>query len=218
MDNKRYARILQNMIEEAEENLDGLAERMKGYENLEHLDERRAELKEAMELQAVLSESERGEASGEEIRYVGPGALTKEQIDIHIIRRYLDTAPRKSITDKEGRRLAISSLDRLSALLASRPQPKKSDPRGADRLAREVARLIERRVIDGRSPAADALLAYGAPKNGSAQTVPMRLFADVLAPPMVIRQVLEIVGFKLEPNMLDTLQDTVTESGKGGGQ
>jgi len=54
VDKAKYARVLQNMIEEAEENLTALAERMKGYENLEHLDERRAELKEAMDLEAEL--------------------------------------------------------------------------------------------------------------------------------------------------------------------
>lgn len=54
MDNANMARVLQNMIEEAEENLASLAERMKGYENLEHLDERRSQLREAMELEAEL--------------------------------------------------------------------------------------------------------------------------------------------------------------------
>jgi DNA repair exonuclease SbcCD ATPase subunit len=49
-----YARILQNMVEEAEENLASVAEKMRGYENLEHLDERRAELKEAQSLVATL--------------------------------------------------------------------------------------------------------------------------------------------------------------------
>jgi hypothetical protein len=62
------------------------------------------------------------EPSGEDIHYIGPGALSKEQIDIHIIRRYLDNTPRKSITDKQERDLAIASLDRL-ALIADRPVP-----------------------------------------------------------------------------------------------
>jgi hypothetical protein len=166
MKNQEIARILQNMIEEAEENLIRLAEAMTGYENLEHLDKRRAELKEAMALEAELLEAlaildaapdifarhapatletikasailgealdarpkpPSGAESGETICYIGPGALSKEQIDIHIIRRYLDNAPRKSITDKNERLLAIASLDRL-ALLASRPAESAPAPR-----------------------------------------------------------------------------------------
>jgi hypothetical protein len=54
MDKLDYARILQNMIEEAEENLASVAESMKGYEHLEHLDERRVQLREAMALVATL--------------------------------------------------------------------------------------------------------------------------------------------------------------------
>lgn len=54
LDNANYARILQNMIEEAEENLASVAEKMRGYEHLEHLAERRAELREAMALVATL--------------------------------------------------------------------------------------------------------------------------------------------------------------------
>jgi hypothetical protein len=49
-----YARILQNMIEEAEENIEGLEASFAGYEHLEHLDERRAQLREAMALVATL--------------------------------------------------------------------------------------------------------------------------------------------------------------------
>jgi hypothetical protein len=54
LDNAKYARVLQNMVEEAEENLANLAEKMRGYENLEHLNERRGELREAMALVATL--------------------------------------------------------------------------------------------------------------------------------------------------------------------
>lgn len=54
-DNATIARVLQNMIEEAEENLAALADRMKGYENLVNLNERHADLKEAVELEAMLS-------------------------------------------------------------------------------------------------------------------------------------------------------------------
>ena len=50
MDRANMARILQNMIEEAEENLASVAERMRGYEHLEHLDERRADIDEAIAL------------------------------------------------------------------------------------------------------------------------------------------------------------------------
>jgi hypothetical protein len=49
-----YTRILQNMIEEAEENLADLAEKMHGYESLKRLDERRVQLREAMALVATL--------------------------------------------------------------------------------------------------------------------------------------------------------------------
>jgi hypothetical protein len=70
------------------------------------------------EREEAVKASESGQ--GEAIRYIGPGALPKEQIDIHIIRRYLDNTPRKSITDKQERLLAIASLDRISALLAAR--------------------------------------------------------------------------------------------------
>jgi hypothetical protein len=166
MKNQEIARILQNMIEEAEENLIRLAEAMTGYENLEHLDKRRAELKEAMALEAELLEAlaildaapdifarhapatletikasailgealdarpkpPSGAESGETICYIGPGALSKEQIDIHIIRRYLDNAPRKSITDKNERLLAIASLDRLALLASHSVEP----PSGAE--------------------------------------------------------------------------------------
>jgi hypothetical protein len=54
VNNLEYARILQNMIEEAEENLASVAEKMRGYESLEHLAKRRAELREAMALVATL--------------------------------------------------------------------------------------------------------------------------------------------------------------------
>jgi hypothetical protein len=64
------------------------------------------------------------EASGEQIRHVVPDAMTKEQINIAIIRRYLDNAPRKSILDKQERLLAIASLDRLD----SRPAPRDEKP------------------------------------------------------------------------------------------
>jgi hypothetical protein len=47
------------------------------------------------------------------------------------------------------------------------------DKRGADALAREVQRLIDRGVIDSRSPAADALLDYVDP--GPAESVPSKL-------------------------------------------
>jgi len=40
--------------------------------------------------------------------------------------------------------------------------------RGSDRLAREVKSLIDRGVIGGRSPAADALLDYEQGKDGNA--------------------------------------------------
>ena len=66
-----------------------------------------------------MNNNTRPETGGDEIRYIGPGALSKEQIDIHIIRRYLDITPRKSITDKQERLLAIASLDRIAALLAA---------------------------------------------------------------------------------------------------
>jgi hypothetical protein len=38
--------------------------------------------------------------------------------------------------------------------------------RSADRLAHEVKRLVERGVIDARSPAGDALLDYGGVRHG----------------------------------------------------
>ena len=40
------------------------------------------------------------------------------------------------------------------------------DKRAADHLADEVAKLVERKVIDARSPAADALLDYRDPPFG----------------------------------------------------
>lgn len=47
-----------------------------------------------------------------------------------------------------------------------------------------------------------------AESEGSApRVVPMRLFADIIAAPSIIRQVLAVVGIKLEPNALDELQD-----------
>ena len=50
MDNANYARILQNMVEEAEENLNNLADMYKGYEHIKQLDERRADIDEAIAL------------------------------------------------------------------------------------------------------------------------------------------------------------------------
>ena len=54
MDNASMARILQNMIEEAEENLNHLSEKHLGVVHDANIANRRAELKEAMELEAEL--------------------------------------------------------------------------------------------------------------------------------------------------------------------
>ena len=54
MDNANIARILQNMIEEAEENLNYLSEKHFGIVYDANIASRRAELKEAMELEAEL--------------------------------------------------------------------------------------------------------------------------------------------------------------------
>jgi hypothetical protein len=50
------------------------------------------------------------------------------------------------------------------------------DKRAADALAREVQNLIDRKVIDSRSPAADALLDYVDP--GPNESVPGKLAAS----------------------------------------
>lgn len=56
MDNANVARILQNMIDEAEENLASFAASMKGYEGLVNLAKRQADLAEAVELVDYLLE------------------------------------------------------------------------------------------------------------------------------------------------------------------
>ena len=58
MDNQNMARILQNMIDEAEENIEGLAAAFEGYENKVNIDQRRADLAEAVELVEELSQPE----------------------------------------------------------------------------------------------------------------------------------------------------------------
>jgi hypothetical protein len=50
MDNANMVRILQNMIDEAEENIERLAAAFKGYENKVNIDQRRADLAEAVKL------------------------------------------------------------------------------------------------------------------------------------------------------------------------
>ena len=77
MKNQEIARILQNMIEEAEENLTRLAEAMRGYGNLKYLDERRAELKEAMDLEAELLAEAAFPISP---KAIGPAESAKEAI------------------------------------------------------------------------------------------------------------------------------------------
>ena len=64
MDKANVARILQNVIDEAEENLASVAEKMRGYEHLEHLDERRADIDEAMALVATLDPEHYKEGAG----------------------------------------------------------------------------------------------------------------------------------------------------------
>ena len=116
-----------------------------------------------------------GEAR-DEIKYIGPGALSKEQIDIHIIRRYLDNAPRKNITDKQERLLAIASLDR-PALLASRPAPTEASGELSFQVLRGDLEILmrngdgqQRGIIQNAIECVDeieALLAHEAPKDGS---------------------------------------------------
>jgi hypothetical protein len=50
MNNANTARVLQNMVDEAEENLATLAAAMYGYEALANLERRRADLAEAVSL------------------------------------------------------------------------------------------------------------------------------------------------------------------------
>jgi hypothetical protein len=50
MNNANTARVLQNMVDEAEENLATLAAAMHGYEALANLERRRADLAEAVAL------------------------------------------------------------------------------------------------------------------------------------------------------------------------
>ena len=45
-------------------------------------------------------------------------------------------------------------------------EPGPFDVKAADRLAREVNKLVRRRIIDARSPAADALLDYASGRFG----------------------------------------------------
>ncbi len=69
--------------------------------------------------------------------------------------RFIDLAPR-----------LVADVERLEALLAKAPL-RSFDSRAADALADEVAVLVTKKVIDSRSPAADALLDYRNPPTSS---------------------------------------------------
>lgn len=70
--------------------------------------------------------------------------------------------------------MSDKKIETLEARTAS-AGPHVFDKRAADALAREVQKLIDRKVIDSRSPAADALLDYVDP--GPNESVPEKLAA-----------------------------------------
>jgi hypothetical protein len=94
--------------------------------------------------------------------------------------------------------------DEVTAARASRSAPPAParffDKRAADVLACEVQRLIERKVIDSRSPAADALLDYVDP--GPNESVP-ELLAASPAPPAPERAEIERLAKELRESAYD---------------
>ena len=66
MDNQNMVRILQNMIDEAEENLGQLAAAFKGYENQVNIAQRRADLAEAVKLVEELGQPAQPESLKDE--------------------------------------------------------------------------------------------------------------------------------------------------------
>lgn len=66
MDNQNMVRILQNMIDEATENMEGLAAAFKGYENQVNIAQRRADLAEAVKLVEELGQPAQPESLKDE--------------------------------------------------------------------------------------------------------------------------------------------------------
>jgi len=114
MDNQNMARILQNMIDEAEENLTTLAASMHGYESLVGLNKRRADLAEAVKLVEELGQPalvEQGE---------GLGILNECLAWLEYDSTYVESQS-KAPLDSLG--LRAESMAKLRRYIASRPQP-----------------------------------------------------------------------------------------------
>lgn len=93
-------------------------------------------------------------------------------------------------------------------------------PSSSEKALREAAdrasAWLQRRFDAGTFPYGDmwipSLVAAVLASSPSPRVVPARLFADILAPHAVIRQVLAKVGMELEPNALDVAQDKASKA------
>lgn len=139
MDNQNMVRILQNMIDEATENMEGLAAAFEGYENQVNVAQRRADLAEAVKLVEELSQpapAEQGEGQifPRQIKGDGDGGWTIKFDFLRQIDQGIDT-----LRNKNPDALALDeypSLESIEAVLlatesfiASRPQPEAKDAR-----------------------------------------------------------------------------------------
>ena len=139
MDNQNMARILQNMIEEAEENLARDARDMEGHEALVNITKRRADVDEAVKLIEELNTpapAEQGEGLGFKFGWFSR-------------RKYNDLVFYVEAT--EGMNVALferpdteENRAIMSALLASRPQPEAKDVRELDRPTEAITYLLNR--------------------------------------------------------------------------
>jgi hypothetical protein len=131
MDTKRYARILQNMIEEAEERLDmldGAEKLIRGFAYKgpsPELAKRRAQLKEAMELEAELG----GPLMAESIPEPAPAEQGEE---LAVIIEAADEVANHWRPSNNEARFEVNSANAERVLaylrgLAARPQPKEPD-------------------------------------------------------------------------------------------
>ena len=118
MDNQNMARILQNMIDEAEENIEGLAAAFEGYENKVNIDQRRADLAEAVKLVEELGQ---------------PAPAEQEE------------GPEDELTELCEIFGWYSSAAGLSVLDDARVWIKRHDARIASRLQPEAAKVVEYR-------------------------------------------------------------------------